>query len=191
MYINLAERELTLKIVYYGPALSGKTTNLIQIHKKVSPQHRSDLVSLKTSNDRTMYFDFIQLKVGKVSGLVPRFQIYTVPGQTKYEISRKIVLRGVDGVVFVADSQPHRIQDNLASWRDLHNHLRSHQVDPNNFPIVLQWNKCDLPTSSSFEKFKNAINVNGRYPLFRTAVVNGSGVFETLQSIMRAILDNL
>ncbi len=106
MYIDLTNKELTLKIVYCGPALSGKTTNLIQIHRSVSPRHRSDLISLQTANDRTMYFDFVQIEAGKVSGLAPKFQIYTVPGQSRYEVSRKIILRGVDGVVFVADSQP-------------------------------------------------------------------------------------
>lgn len=191
MYINLAEKELTLKIVYCGPALSGKTTNLIQIHKSVSPKNRSDLVSLKTANDRTMYFDFIEIEAGKVSGLRPKFQIYTVPGQPRYEVSRKMILRGADGVVFVADSQPHRLSENCAAWADLHHHLSSHGFDLDTFPIILQWNKCDLPTFSSAAHFKGAIHINGQYPLIESAAVEGRGVFETLQSIIRTTMDTL
>ncbi len=191
MYIDLTNKELTLKIVYCGPALSGKTTNLIQIHRSVSPRHRSDLISLQTANDRTMYFDFVQIEVGKVSGLAPKFQIYTVPGQSRYEVSRKIILRGVDGVVFVADSQPHRLEDNCRAWSDLLEHLKSYGKNIATFPIILQWNKCDLPTSSPVAHFKGAIHVNGQYPLIESAVLDGRGVFETLQSIMRATMSTL
>src|SRR5512141_1581578 len=124
MFINWSRRELNLKIVYYGPALSGKTTNLEQIYKRMDPKRRSEMVSLKTSEDRTLFFDFLQLELGKVAGLTPKIQLYTVPGQVYYEATRKLVLNGVDGVVFVADSQPGRLKDNLESWRGLHEHLK-------------------------------------------------------------------
>jgi signal recognition particle receptor subunit beta len=149
MHINWQLRELNLKIVYYGPASSGKTTNLEQIHTRVDAAHRSDLVSLKTYEDRTLFFDFLQLELGKISGLTPKIHLYTVPGQSNYEAVRKLVLRGADGVVFVADSAPERVNANLAAWQDMKSHLRSLNLSREHTPIVLQCNKQDLLRSST------------------------------------------
>src|SRR5512135_2661399 len=128
MFINWSSREFNLKVVYYGPAMSGKTTNLEQIYQRMDPRRRSDLVSLKTSEDRTLFFDFLQLELGKIAGLTPKIQLYTVPGQVYYEATRKLVLNGADGVVFVADSQPNRLKDNVESWASLKAHLQAYNL---------------------------------------------------------------
>jgi signal recognition particle receptor subunit beta len=136
MHINWQLRELNLKIVYYGPAASGKTTNLEQIHRRVDSSHRSDLVSLKTYEDRTLFFDFLQLELGKISGLTPKIHLYTVPGQSYYEAVRRLVLRGVDGIVFVADSAPEKVQANIQAWRDMEKHLTSYKLSIGQTPVV-------------------------------------------------------
>src|SRR3989337_639127 len=145
MLINWKLKELNLKIVYYGPAFSGKTTNLIHIHSRVDPQKRSDLISLKTQEDRTLYFAFLQLEMGKVNGLTPKIHLYTVPGQASYESSRRLVLHGADGVVFVADLSAESLAANIKAWRNMHNHLVSFGIVPTRFPMVVQFNKKDLP----------------------------------------------
>nr|NIO70838.1 gliding-motility protein MglA [Anaerolineae bacterium] len=145
MFINWKLREINLKIVYYGPALSGKTTNLEYIHSKLKPELRGELISLKTSEDRTIFFDFLQLEVGEIKNLKPKFNLYTVPGQVIYAASRKLVLQGTDGVVFVADSQWDRLQANVESMRSLQNNLRQLGYDPVHLPLAMQYNKRDLP----------------------------------------------
>lgn len=187
MYINWNLRELHLKIVYYGPALSGKTTNLIEIHKQVDPNRKSELVSLKTDNDRTLYFDFLELKLGKICGLSPKIKLYTVPGQPQFNTTRRVVLRGLDGIVFVADSSPDRVDANLASWDNMEENLEYHGYSIRDFPVVLQLNKRDLPNAVEARLMK------WRLPLinqacFEATAFRGEGVFETLKSITQKVV---
>ncbi len=190
MFINWQLRELNLKIVYYGPALSGKTTNLEQIHDKVDPKRRSELVSLKTHEDRTLYFDFLQLELGKISGLTPKIHLYTVPGQTYYEASRKLVLRGADGVVFVADSARHRLNDNLESLKNMEAHLSSFNMSLATLPVVIQFNKQDLPEALPGPTLRSLLKVNG-HPHFESVAIQGQGVFETFKAIVNGVVKNV
>jgi signal recognition particle receptor subunit beta len=190
MNINWQLRELNLKVVYYGPALSGKTTNLEQIHARVDPQHCSELVSLKTHEDRTLFFDFLQLELGKISGLQPKIYLYTVPGQIYYETSRKLVLRGADGVVFVADSAPDRLQANQTSWSDLQKHLEAFGQSLKNIPLVIQCNKQDLAGALPPQLLKQELSMNG-FPFVSAAAVKGEGVFDTLKAITMAVISKV
>lgn len=187
MFINWQQRELNLKVVYYGPALSGKTTNLEQIHARVNPQKRGELISLKTHEDRTLYFDFLQLELGKISGLTPKIHLYTVPGQTYYEASRKLVLKGADGVVFVADSAPNRLKDNLELWANMKSHLKSLNISAADIPIIVQFNKRDLPNAMPVTGLKGLLHVNG-YPTFESVANKGEGVFDTLKAIINSVV---
>jgi signal recognition particle receptor subunit beta len=187
MFINWQLRELNLKIVYYGPAMSGKTTNLEQIHSRVSPQRRGELISLKTHEDRTLYFDFLQLELGKISGLTPKLHLYTVPGQTYYEASRKLVLRGADGVVFVADSSPDRVDDNLESWQNLKTHLTELNIPVATLPLVAQFNKRDLPQVLPVSTMTRMLRLNG-LPTFEAVAYEGKGVFDTLKAITNRVV---
>jgi len=187
MFINWSRRELNLKIVYYGPALSGKTTNLEQIHLRMDPRRRSELVSLKTAEDRTLFFDFLQLELGKIAGLTPKIQLYTVPGQVYYEATRKLVLNGADGIVFVADSQFGRWQDNLESWSSLGTHLRSYDLSLSAIPLVVQMNKRDLPFPIPLEQFRRRVSLNG-HPILTAVATEGNGVFETLKAIVNGVV---
>jgi signal recognition particle receptor subunit beta len=190
MQINWQLRELNLKIVYYGPALSGKTTNLEQIHARVDPAHRSDLVSLKTHEDRTLFFDFLELELGQISGFTPKIHLYTVPGQSYYEMSRKLVLRAADGVVFVADSSPECMHANKLSWSDMRSHLGSHGLSSEKLPIVLQCNKQDVMCAVDPETMKNMLNLY-RIPTVSAVAVRGDGVLDTLKLITRNVLAQL
>ncbi|MEW5867697.1 MAG: ADP-ribosylation factor-like protein [Chloroflexota bacterium] len=187
MHINWQLRELNLKVVYYGPALSGKTTNLEQIHARVNPAQRSELVSLKTHEDRTLFFDFLQLELGKIGGLTPKIHLYTVPGQTYYEASRRLVLRGADGVVFVVDSAAPRLHENLESWKNMLTHLRSFDIDPQGMPIVVQLNKQDLYNALKPPAIRTLLHLNG-LPTVEAVAMNGQGVLETLKAITRAVI---
>jgi hypothetical protein len=190
MFINWQLRQINLKIVYYGPALSGKTTNLEQIHLKIDPTRRGDLVSLKTYEDRTLYFDFLQLELGKINGLTPKIQLYTVPGQAFYEASRRLVLRGADGVVFVADSGANRINENLESWQNMKKHLVTLELSPDTLPTVVQLNKQDLPNALPPAFLQNILNCQ-KYKT-TTAVANiGTGVFDTLKAIISSVVANI
>jgi hypothetical protein len=190
MFINWQQRELNLKIVYYGPALSGKTTNLEQIYERVDPKRRGELVSLKTHEDRTLYFDFLQLELGKISGLTPKIHLYTVPGQTYYESSRKLVLRGADGVVFVADSAVDRLRYNLESWQDMKNHLSELNMSLSDLPLVVQFNKRDLPNAMLTSSLQNLLYINGS-PTFEAVAVQGQGVFDTLKAIINKVVSKV
>ncbi len=190
MYINWQLRELNLKIVYYGPAMSGKTTNLEQIHARVPANRRSDLVSLKTHEDRTLFFDFLQLELGKISGLTPKLQLYTVPGQSYYEASRKLVLRGADGVVFVADADPARVSDNLAAWQDMKRHLKEMNISLADIPVVVQVNKQDLPGALSPEIYRSLLSLGGQVAIGAVAI-RQIGVFETLKAITQRVVERL
>src|SRR6476646_9696181 len=145
--VNYATREITCKIVYYGPGRSGKTTNLHYIYEQVPADRRGKMVSLATQTDRTLFFDFLPLDLGTISGFTTRFQLYTVPGQVYYQTTRKLVLQGADGVVFVADSQARQLEENIESFQDLHANLSDQGIDPRGMPIVVQYNKQDLPRS--------------------------------------------
>lgn len=187
MHINWKQRELQLKIVYYGPALSGKTTNLEQIYARVDADHRSELVSLKTHEDRTLYFDYLQLELGKIGNLTPKILLYTVPGQVYYEATRKLVLRGADGVVFVADSQPDRINANRESWENMHTHLSSFETPMTWIPIVVQVNKQDLPDALSESVIRAMLHIHN-LPIYPAVATQGDGVFDTLKAITRNVV---
>jgi hypothetical protein len=187
MFINPKRREINIKIVYYGPALSGKTTNLVQIHSRIDPKMRGDLVSLKTREDRTLFFDFLQLELGRIEGLKPRFNLYTVPGQVRYVASRKLVLQGADGVVFVADSQADLRRGNIRSMRNLQQNLRELGYDPAEFPMVVQFNKRDLPDVVPEALLSADLGQNG-IPCFSSVATEGIGVFDTLKAIVKLVL---
>ncbi|RLC70564.1 MAG: gliding-motility protein MglA [Chloroflexi bacterium] len=187
MFINWKLREINLKIVYYGPALSGKTTNLQYIHAKSNPKIRGDLVSLKTRGDRTLYFDFLQLELGQIAGLKPRFNLYTVPGQAYYISSRKLVLQGADGVVFVADSQTERLEANVEAARDMAENLHILGFDPQTMPLVLQCNKRDLPGVAPVSLIKRQFGFTGA-PCLESVATQGNGVFDTLKTIINLVV---
>jgi len=187
MFINWKLRELNLKIVYYGPALSGKTTNLQYIHARTNPQLRSELVSLKTREDRTIFFDFLQLELGQIKGLKPKFNLYTVPGQVMYEATRKLVLQGADGIVFVADSQMSRLADNIQAFKTMHRHLQDLGLGPQRVPCVVQFNKRDLPNVAPVPVLKRLFVPNGT-PWFESVATDGAGVFETLKATINLVV---
>lgn len=185
MFINWKLREINLKIVYYGPALSGKTTNLQYVYAKTNPKMRGELISLKTRGDRTIYFDFLQLELGKIAGLKPRFNVYTVPGQVYYVGSRKLVLQGADGIVFVADSQSHRLGANIKSVRDMAENLQS--LGLSDMPVVLQCNKRDLSNLTPVSSMQKQLGMNGA-PCFESIAIQGVGVFDTLKAIINLVV---
>lgn len=186
--INYAFREISCKIVYYGPGLSGKTTNLQYVHGRVPAKSRGDLISLATEADRTLYFDFLPIHVGDIAGFATKFQLYTVPGQVFYNATRKLVLRGVDGIVFVADSQAAKMDENIESLSNMYENLRENSIDLTEIPIVMQYNKRDLPAVSSIEELEKTLNPEGR-PYVEASAVNGAGVFDTLKRITKLVLE--
>ena len=187
MFINWKMRELNLKIVFYGPALSGKTTTLEHIYAKTNPQVRGDLVMLKTREDRTIFFDFLQLTLGTIKGLTPKFNLYTVPGQVCYAATRKLTLQGADGVVFVADSQMHRLADNIQSYRMMHQQLRELGMDPRYVPYVAQYNKRDLAKVAPITLLDRYFRTNGT-PAFETVANDGTGVLDTLKAAISLVV---
>ena len=190
MFINWATNELTLKIVYYGPGLSGKTTNLHYIYRNLDPSLRGNLVTLNTTEDRTLFFDFLQLEFGKILGKKPRFNLYTVPGQVFYAQSRKLILSGVDGIVFVADAQKNRMDDNLNTLLDLEQNLITMGKTLESFPWVLQFNKVDLPNRENTEILQQKLNYF-HVPQFESIATKGIGVFETLKSIINQVVNHI
>jgi signal recognition particle receptor subunit beta len=190
MHINWQLRELNLKIVYYGPALSGKTTNIEQIHARVDPAHRSELVSLKTHEDRTLFFDFMQIELGRINNLVPKIHLYTVPGQSYYEASRRLVLRGADGIVFVADSAPERANANILSWEDMESHLASFDLSVDQLPIVIQCNKQDLLGSMTPAAICHLLHTYS-FPTRAAIATTGEGVFDTLKMITLGVISSI
>jgi signal recognition particle receptor subunit beta len=185
--INLAAREINYKIVYYGCGLCGKTTNIQYIHRRVNPSARGRLVSIATEEERTLYFDFLPLSLGTVKGLRTRFHLYTVPGQSFYNASRKLVLQGVDGVVFVADSQISRLDENVDSYFNLWDNLLEDGEDPNNLGIVLQLNKRDLSSIFSVADLTELLNHTGS-PVIEACALSGVGVFETLKTVCKQVI---
>ncbi|HUG01108.1 MAG TPA: gliding-motility protein MglA [Longimicrobiales bacterium] len=188
--VNYSTREITCKIVYYGPGRSGKTTNLQHVHGRLPHGRKGEMMSLATETDRTLFFDFLPLDLGSISGFRTRLQLYTVPGQVYYDATRKLVLRGADGVVFVADSQPSVFEDNIASLRNLHENLAEEGLDIRSLPLVMQYNKRDLPGATPVEELSDTLNFRGG-PEFEAAAVRGEGVFETLRSASELVLRRL
>jgi mutual gliding-motility protein MglA len=189
-FINYASREINCKIVYYGPGLCGKTTNLQYIYDSTAPQAKGKLISLATETDRTLFFDFMPLELGTVRGFKTRFHLYTVPGQVYYDASRKLILKGVDGVVFVADSQEERIDANIESLYNLEENLKSQGYDLLNIPYVLQLNKRDLPNVISVEELTNELNRKNE-PVYEAVAAKGEGVFDTLKAVAKQVLTEL
>jgi mutual gliding-motility protein MglA len=189
-FINYAAREINCKIVYYGPGLCGKTTNLQWIYDKTNPQAKGKLISLATETDRTLFFDFLPLDLGQVRGFKTRFHLYTVPGQVFYDASRKLILKGVDGVVFIADSQDARMEANAESLQNLEKNLKEQGYDLKNVPYVLQMNKRDLPTAIAAEDMYRQLNIKGE-PTFEAVAMNGTGVFDTLKAVAKLVLTEL
>ncbi|HYL91567.1 MAG TPA: ADP-ribosylation factor-like protein [Alphaproteobacteria bacterium] len=189
-FINFAAREINCKIVYYGAGLGGKTTNLQYIFDKTTDKQKSKMISLATETDRTLFFDFLPLDLGTVRGFKTRFHLYTVPGQVFYDASRKLILRGVDGVVFVADSQAERLDANLEALENLNENLKEHGYDFKKIPYVLQLNKRDLPNALPVEELKNELTRKGE-PVFEAIAFQGQGVFETLKEVARQVLVEL
>jgi signal recognition particle receptor subunit beta len=190
--VNFTTREITCKIVYYGPGRSGKTTNLHYIYGRVPDSRRGRMVSLATQTDRTLFFDFLPIDLGQISGFTTRFQLYTVPGQVYYNATRRLVLQGADGVVFVADSQARQLDENLESLQNLQANLLEHGVDVRALPLVMQYNKQDLPRELILQpvELDDALNFRA-VPSFAADALHGNGVFETLKSITELVLRRL
>jgi signal recognition particle receptor subunit beta len=186
-FINYSSREINCKIVYYGPGLCGKTTNLQFIYKKTNPEQKGKLISLATETERTLFFDFLPLALGDIRGFRVRFHLYTVPGQVFYAASRKLILKGVDGVVFVADSQIERMEANIESFEDLKINLAEQGYALEKLPFAIQYNKRDLPNIAPLEEMNKLLNLNG-VPWFQGVATTGEGVFETLKSVARLVL---
>jgi signal recognition particle receptor subunit beta len=188
--LNHSKKELSAKIVYYGPGLSGKTTNLEWIHRKLAPDKRGKLISLETKTDRTLFFDFLPVQIGEISGFQTRFNVYTVPGQIFYNETRRMVLKGVDGIVFVADSQKEMANENLENLKNLAENLRSIGKELSKVPLVIQFNKRDLANTLSVEEMNRLLNAPG-LPFFEAVAVKGEGVLTTLTRITRVVADHL
>ncbi len=189
-FINYASREINCKLVYYGPGLGGKTTNLQYIYAKTNPQAKGKLISLATETERTLFFDFLPLALGEIRGFKTRFHLYTVPGQVFYDASRKLILKGVDGVVFVADSQEERFEANLESLDNLKANLAEQGYDIDSTPWILQYNKRDLPNAVPLDEIRRLLNPRG-LPDFEACATKGTGVFETLKAVARSVLRGL
>ena len=190
--VNFTTREITCKIVYYGPGRSGKTTNLHYVYGRVPQSRRGRMVSLATQTDRTLFFDFLPIDLGQISGFTTRFQLYTVPGQVYYNATRRLVLQGADGVVFVADSQARQLDENLESLQNLQSNLLEHGVDVRAMPLVMQHNKQDLPRELILTpvELDDALNFRS-VPSFAADALHGQGVFETLKAISELVLKKL
>jgi len=188
--INYASREINCKIVYYGTGLGGKTTNLEHIHSRVDPETRGKMISLATETDRTLFFDFLPVDLGAIRGFKTRFHLYTVPGQVYYNASRKLILKGVDGIIFVADSQAHRSEANIEAMHNLYENLESYGYDLEKIPFVIQYNKRDLPEIMSVEALQEQLNPGG-VPDFEAVAVEGKGVFETIKEVSKMVVKTL
>jgi hypothetical protein len=189
-FINYSSREINCKIVYYGPGLCGKTTNLQFIYTKTNPDLKGKMISLATETERTLFFDFLPLALGQIRGFKTRFHLYTVPGQVFYDASRKLILKGVDGVVFVADSQIERMEANVESLDNLRINLADQGYDLDKLPYVVQYNKRDLPNAAPLAEMKRLLNPHG-VPDFEACATVGKGVFETLKAVARGVLRDL
>jgi hypothetical protein len=190
-FINYSAREINCKLVYYGPGLCGKTTNLKHIYERTAEEAKGKMISLATETERTLFFDFLPLSLGEIRGFRTRFHLYTVPGQVFYDASRKLILKGVDGVVFVADSQEERFEANVESLDNLRQNLREQGFDPAKVPMVIQYNKRDLPNAVALADLREALNPDGKIQDFEASASTGQGVFETLKALARLVLQEL
>ncbi len=187
--INHAEKVINFKVVYYGPGVAGKTANLQYVHKSLPHANKGNMVSLATGDDRTIFFDFLPVSALSVRGFETRFQLYTVPGQVHYNMTRRLVLRGVDAVVFVADSQFERLPENVESLKNLDENLREYQSSLDEIPYVIQYNKRDLPNVAPIDYLEYLLNRGARrVPFFEAVAVDGKGVFDTLNTVSRMVL---
>jgi mutual gliding-motility protein MglA len=189
-FINYSSREINCKIVYYGPGLCGKTTNLQFVYAKTNPEAKGRMISLATETERTLFFDFLPLSLGEIRGFKTRFHLYTVPGQVFYDASRKLILKGVDGVVFVADSQIERMEANLESVENLRANLGEQGYDLDRIPYVIQYNKRDLPNVATVEELRRLLN-NRAVPEYQAVAPTGVGVFDTLKAVAKLVLTEL
>jgi signal recognition particle receptor subunit beta len=189
-FINYSSREINCKIVYYGPGLCGKTTNLQYVYAKTNPEAKGKMISLATETERTLFFDFLPLSLGEIRGFKTRFHLYTVPGQVFYDASRKLILKGVDGVVFVADSQIERMEANLESVENLRINLAEQGYDLGKIPYVVQYNKRDLPNIATVDELRRLINPKG-VPEYQAVAPTGVGVFDTLKAVAKLVLTEL
>ena len=189
-FINYAQREINCKLVYYGPGLCGKTTNLQYIYNKTNPDAKGKMISLATETERTLFFDFLPLSLGEIRGFKARFQLYTVPGQVFYDASRKLILKGVDGVVFVADSQIERTEANIESLENLKTNLNEQGYSLEKLPFVMQYNKRDLPNVADLSELKELLNPTN-VPDYEAVARTGVGVFETLKAVAKLVLTEL
>ena len=189
-FINYLSREINCKIVYYGPGLCGKTTNLQYIYNRTNPEAKGKMISLATETERTLFFDFLPLEIGEIRGFKTRFHLYTVPGQVFYDASRKLILKGVDGVVFVADSQMLRSEANIESMDNLRTNLAEQGYNLDSLPYVIQYNKRDMPNISPVEELRHMLNT-GHVPDFNAVATTGEGVFETLKAVAKLVLTEL
>jgi signal recognition particle receptor subunit beta len=189
-FINYSSREINCKIVYYGPGLCGKTTNLQHIYTKTNPEVKGKMISLATETERTLFFDFLPLALGEIRGFKTRFHLYTVPGQVFYDASRKLILKGVDGVVFVADSQIERMEANVESLDNLRVNLKEQGYDLAGIPFVMQYNKRDLPNAAPLDEMQRVLNARNA-PCYEACASAGPGVFETLKAVAKNVLSDL
>jgi hypothetical protein len=189
-FINYMAREINCKIVYYGPGLCGKTTNLQYIYERTNPDAKGKMISLATETERTLFFDFLPLSLGEIRGFKTRFHLYTVPGQVFYDASRKLILKGVDGVIFVADSQMERLEANQESVENLRTNLAEQGYDLDKLPYVVQFNKRDLVNSAPIEELTEVLNPTG-VPQFEAVATKGTGVFDTLKAVAKQVLTEL
>lgn len=189
-FINYASREINCKIVYYGPGLCGKTTNLQYIYNKTAQDAKGKMISLATETERTLFFDFLPLALGEIRGFKTRFHLYTVPGQVFYDASRKLILKGVDGVVFVADSQEERLDANIESMENLKDNLEEQGFELEKLPFVIQYNKRDLPNCTPVEELRKLLNPDG-VPDLEACAQSGEGTFETLKAVAKLVLIDL
>lgn len=188
--INYASREINCKIVYYGTGLGGKTTNLEYIYSRVNPDTKGKMISLATETERTLFFDFLPIDLGEIRGFKTRFHLYTVPGQVYYNASRRLILKGVDGLVFVADSQASRAEANIESMHNLYDNLETYGYDLQSIPFAIQYNKRDMPNILSVEELRAQINPMG-VPDFEGVAIEGKGVFETLSCVSKLVVKAL
>ncbi len=188
--INYASREINCKIVYYGPGLGGKTTSLEYVYSRVNPDTRGKMISLATETDRTLFFDFLPIDLGSIRGFKTRFHLYTVPGQVYYNASRKLILKGVDGIIFVADSQTSRAEANIESMHNLYENLETYGYDLNQIPFAIQYNKRDLPDILPTHELRAQLNPQG-VPDFETIATRGDGVFDTLKAVSKLVVKAL
>jgi hypothetical protein len=188
---NYTTKEITVKVVYYGPGLSGKTTNLQYLHHTINSGRKGKLVSLPTESDRTLFFDLLPVNLGKVRDFSLRFQLYTVPGQVRYNATRKLVLKGADAVIFVADSQREMREQNIESFKNMRENLSANNINPDEIPLILQYNKRDLPDILSIQELNKDLNENGKYKHIEAIAIDGTGVEDTFQDINKIAVDNI